>query len=355
MTRATVEVMTKTSTTPGAPARASARRRAAAATLTRRLEQLDVGSDEALELARQGLEQPLGHRFEILQAKVIAAWSAQLAADAVRGITHLDRNEALGEARLWLIEQLKEFRPSDDGGTVGAFIRSRQSWFRSDTRRGTGGRVRTHGEFTVIGAVGRVREDFLRSRHREPSGDELREAATALLRDQARTKILDKADGSGLRLREDELAEAVRRRLSKDGVLAALDDIDEVRREALPDLALQTFDNDEDDAPHWGVPVPSVPGPDIERNDPERDFERLLQVALGDHQWARTAFGLRAGETPSGADSEPGALTLRELAAQASRSVKELRDVLAQARARVAAPHAHFAHLADLRVEHARG
>lgn len=344
----------KTTPAPAAvTARPSARQRAQAAAVARQLEQLDVGSDEALELARQGLVQPFGHRFEILQSKVIAAWAAQITAAAVRGVTHLDRNEVLGEARLWLLEQLKEFRPSDDGGNVGAFIRSRQTWFRSDSRRGAGGRLRTRGQFAVLGAIGRVREDHINEHHREPSDGELRDAVTALLTEQARTKILDKSDGSGLRMSEDELTEAIRRRLSKDGILAALDDIDEVRREALPDLALQVLDADTDDAPHWGVPLPSVPGPDLVRSDPERDFERLLQVALGDHQWARTAFGLRAGDAPSGADSEPGMLTLRELADEAQHSVGELRDVLAQARVRVAAPHAHYAHLAALHVEHA--
>ena len=342
--------MAQTTSTQGTR-RQTPRERAQSNAVARRLEQLDVGSDEALELTRVCFVNAVGnHRIESLQATVIAAWAAQLASVAMRGVTHLDRNEILAEARLWLIEQLKEFRPSDDGGNIGAFIRTRQTWFRSDTRRSSGGHLLTHGQFAALGALGRVREEHMSKHHCEPSSAELRSRVTSLLHEQARTKILDKPDGSGLMLSEEDLATAVHRRLSKDGVIAAIDDLDTLRLESLPELALQVLDSD-DDTPNWGVPLPSVAGPDIDEDDPEQDYQRLLLVALGDHQWARTAFGLRAGDAPSGADSEPGALTLRELADQADHSVGELRDVLAQARVRAGAPHAHFAYLADYAVK----
>ncbi|MBU6200615.1 MAG: hypothetical protein KJS90_01290 [Acidobacteria bacterium] len=324
----------------------SARRRARALEVTRELSGLAPLSDEALEVARRGLVEGLSApRFDRLQADVFDAWSATVANNATGGsdVSRDRREEFLAEARLWLIEQLRAFEPKDGGGSCGAFIRARQNWFRSAVRRSANGQTISHGRYAVLGAVGAVGEEFQAVEHRAPGAAELKALVAARLAAQVREKILSTEAGAGLD--EAALAEEVRRRLSKDGVTAALEHFDEVRLEARPDLPLQVLDAD-DDAPHWGVPVPTVEAPEIGVRDEEETFEALLAVALGDRQWARTAFGQRAGETASGADAESDAKTLKDLAREAGHSTAELKDVLEAARCRVLAPHAQWAHLA---------
>jgi hypothetical protein len=299
-----------------------------------------------LELARRGLVDGLrSSRFERLQADVLAAWAGSVTAVTVRGsrVSHDRREELLAEARVWLIEQLHEFEPMDGGGSCGAFVRSRQNWFRSSTRRAANGQTISHGRYAVLGVIGSVSEKFEAVNHRSPTSEELRLLVTNRLTEQTREKVL--ASPAGGRLEAAALEAEVRRRLSKDGVIAALERFDEVRLESRPDLPLQILDVD-DDTPHWGVPLPTVEAPEVDTRDEEASFEALLAVALGDSQWARTAFGQRAGENPSGADAEGGARTLKELAQEAGRSTGELKDVLAAARCRVLAPHAQWAHLA---------
>ena len=323
-----------------------ARSRSKLLEMTLELAALEPLSDEALELARRGLIDGLrSSRFERLQADVLAAWAGSVAAATSRGssVSRDRREELLAEARVWLIEQLHEFEPKDGGGSCGAFVRSRQNWFRSSARRGANGQTISHGRYAVLGVIGPVSEEFEAVNHRGPTSEELRHLVSARLTEQTRAKVL--ASPAGAHLEGAALESEVRRRLSKDGVTAALERFDEVRLESRPDLPLQILDVD-DDAPHWGVPLPSVEAPELDARDEEASFEALLAVALGDAQWARTAFGQRAGESPSGADAEGDARTLKELALEAGHSTGELKDVLAAARCRVLAPHAQWAHLA---------
>jgi len=338
--------MSRASRKTATAGRSAARRRAAARDATLELARLDPLSDEALEIARRGLvDGTRSARFERLQAEVFFAWAGTVAAAALRGASdgRDRREEVLAEARVWLLERLHEFEPMDGGGSCGAFVRARQSWFRSSARRTANGQNISHGRFAVLGAIGAVTDAFTAEHHRVPTSAELRTLVGERLAAQAREKVL--AGPSAGRLDEEGIAAEVRRRLSKDGVLAALERFDEVRLEARPDLPLQVLDA-EDDAPHWGVPVPAVEEPEFGARDEEASFEALLAVALGDSQWARTAFGRRAGDTPSGAYAEGDATTLKELAREAGRSTNELKDVLAAARCRVLAPHAQWAHLA---------
>jgi hypothetical protein len=310
------------------------------------LARLDPLSDDALEIARVGLVEGVrSTRFELLQATTLAAWAGSVAAHALKetSVPRSLREELLADARLWLIEQIREFQPAENGGSCGAFVRARQDWFRSASRRNASGQTISHGRFAVLGAIGAVTREFQARDHRDPTNAELRARVTEVLTEQARTKVL--AGPSGGELDEAALAAEVRRRLSKNGVTSALEHFDQVRLEALPDLPLQLQEVD-DDAPHWGVPLPTVTGPDPDTRDEEASFEALLMVALGDAQWARTAFGQRAGETSSGADTESSATTLKDLAREAGHSTGELKDVLAAARCRVLAPHAQWAHLA---------
>lgn len=328
-------------------ARRAARPRVRVAELLRVLEGADPLSDEALEIARIGLVDGVrSYRFESLQAEVLSAWAASVASAALTGldVSKDRREEVAAQARLWLIEQLHEFEPgtssSATAGSAGAFVRSRQTWFRSSSRRSSTGQTLSHGRFAVLGVIGSVRDDFEARHHRRPTGAELKTLVTERLTAQAREKALA-VDGS---LSDDDLLVEVRRRLTKDGVLAALEKFDEVRLDARPNLPLQVLDSE--DGPSWGVPVPCVEDPAVGDRDEESSFEALLAVALGDKQWARTAFGQRAGDNPSGADCEGDAKTLKELARDAGTSTGELKDVLEDARCRVLAPHAQWAHLA---------
>lgn len=324
----------------------AARRRSNALEATLELSRLDPLSDEALELARRGLlGDASSSRFDRLQAEVFGAWAASVAANALGGseVSRDRREEFLAEARLWLVEQLHEFEPKDGGGSCGAFVRARQNWFRSSVRRSANGQTISHGRYAVLGVIGAVVDEFQATEHRAPSNTELKALVTERLAAQARAKILDTEAGQSLD--EAALTAEVRRRLSKDGVTSALEHFDEVRLDSRPDLPLQVLEA-EDDAPHWGVPVPTVEAPDLDARDEEATFEALLAVALGDRQWARTAFGQRAGETSSGADAESDARTLKDLAREAGHSTAELKDVLEAARCRVLAPHAQWAHLA---------
>lgn len=325
---------------------AAARRRTLALELSLELSRLDPLSDEALEIARRGLlGEARSSRFDRQQAEVLGAWAATLASHAIGGseVSRDRREEFLAEARLWLVEQLHEFEPKDGGGSCGAFVRSRQNWFRSSVRRSANGQTISHGRYAVLGVIGSVVDEFQAAAHRAPTSVELKALVSERLTAQTREKIQGSESGQGLD--EVALAAEVRRRLSKDGVTAALEHFDEVRLESRPDLPLQIFES-EDDAPHWGVPVPSVEAPEFGARDDETSFEALLAVALGDQQWARTAFGQRAGEAASGADTESDARTLKDLAREAGRSTAELKDVLEAARCRVLAPHAQWAHLA---------
>jgi len=347
--RATVGTVKKNATAP-APAAASRTRRSrpgrdALLALLRTLEQHEPGSDEALEAARDGLVAGVrSHRFEVLQARVVATWAAQIATKVIRSLPDADhrRAEVLAEARLWVLEQLLAFRPAEDGGNVGAFLRSRQTWFRSQALRTINGHTVAHGRHAVLGTIGRVREEFTATERREPTGAELRARVEEILTAQTRDRLLETP--AGQRLDETQLQAAVQRRLRKDGVLSALDRFDEVRVESLPPIPLLLLDAEED-TPGWGVPLPVVQAPDVGHRDEETSFESLLQVALGDHQWARTAFSQRAGDAPSGADGEGDARTLKQLATASGHSTTELKEVLAAARCRVLAPHAQWAHL----------
>ena len=313
--------------------------------LARQLTALDPSSDDALEAARLALcsGQPMPHRLERVVADVVAVWADRVVAHAKKGGPKLrDEEETRAEARIWLLEQLREYRPAEDGGSVAVFLRARLSWFRSATRRFADGSGRTHSSYTVSSVSGLAREDLLRENHREPSSTELKARVRDILVAQTREKVLE----SGEFASEDEVEHAVAARLKKDGVAAALDRFDEIRVESRPALPIQLLEpREEDPRPHWGVALPVVEFQESDVRDEEEDYERLLQVALGDQQWARSAFSARAGEAPSGADTET-ASTLRDLAADADCTIAELKTVLSAARSRVAAPHAQWAHLA---------
>ena len=312
--------------------------------LARRLAVLDPASDDALELTREALNAGPGlpHRLESAVACVLSTWADRVVAHAAkRGPKLSDRAEVAAEARLWVLEQLREYRPADDGGSVAVFLRARLSWFRSAARRNQDGAGRTHSSYTVSSTAGFARESFLREHHREPSNVELKDAVSTLLLAQTREKVLSSAEFTD----EEDLARAVTNRLKKDGIAAALERFDEIRIESRPVLPLQTLTpREEDPRPHWGVALPVVEDPGIDQRDPEEDYERLLAVALGDQQWARAAFSSRAGEADAGAEGTVSG-TLRDLAADAECSIAELKSVLVSARARVFAPHAQWAHL----------
>lgn len=311
----------------------------------------DPGSDEALEALRQALDPSVRcPRLEHAQAAVVETWAGILASDAVKGIGHPDYGDVLGDARLWLLEQLLTFQPAADGGNVGAFIRTRQTWFRSNIRRDKGGHTRTHGQFAVMGAVGAVREQYVARTHHEPSEDALRQAVLELIQSQAREKILEKPDGSGQNISEDELQEAVRRRLSKDGVFAALEDLNFLRAASQGELHLDTTGASDEEGGD-GVRLPALPDIDIDAEDPEVVYESLLMVALGDHQWARAAFSAKAGPSPSGAEGDPDSTSLKDLAGAVGQLGGELKRVVTRGRARVYSPHAHYAHLSAVVVE----
>jgi hypothetical protein len=313
--------------------------------LARAMRDTDPASDEALELARVALlaDGARSYRVEHALAEILTVWAGRVVAHAAKGGPKLDdKIEAEAEARLWLIEQLREFRPAEEGGSVAVFLRARLSWFRSRVRRGENGQQQSHSAYTVSSAAGRAREEFLRDHRREPTGEELKNTVRAILLEQAKDKVL-----AGSELESEEAIETVAlARMRKDGLLAAIERFDEIRIESLKPMPIRLLEaREEDPKPHWGIALPVVEDEPFDTPNREAEYDRLLSVALGDQQWARRAFSAKAGAAPAGSEGDSDNNTLRDLADEEHRSIAELKNVLVTARARVTAPHAQWAHL----------
>lgn len=313
--------------------------------LARAMRTEDPASDDALELARVALltEGARSYRVEHALAEILTVWARRVVAHAAKGGPKLDdKTEAEAEARLWLIEQLREYRPAEEGGSVAVFLRARLSWFRSRVRRGENGQQQSHSAYAVSSAAGRTREEFLRDHRREPTGEELKNAVRGLLLTQAKEKILAGGDLES----EEAIENAALARMRKDGLLAAIERFDEIRVESQKPVPIRLLEaREEDPRPHWGVALPVIEDEPFDAPNREAEYDRLLSVALGDQQWARKAFSAKAGAAPAGTEGDSDTNTLRDLADEEHRSIAELKQVLVTARARVTAPHAQWAHL----------
>lgn len=311
------------------------------------LTRAEPGSDDALTLVLAGrtisAESPRRDvtKFRRHEAEVLQKWAAQIAAATTKSSNvnrHQRDDELTAEAQLWVLEQLADFRATDDGGTAGAFLRARQPWFRSAARRRASPGLKSKSRFTVSGAAGQAREDLLHLLGREPTQSELKAATTAKLNAQIRAEVAAKEP----HLSGKEISDTVERRMKKDGLERALNDFADVQISGQAPVSFNTFDDPDvivGAAYHLKDVSDSAP-------DPEDELDQLMRVALGDHQWARSALSLKGGSHPARVETEPDSATYRALSAEAGRTQSEIKKVLGRARARIAAPHAQWAHCA---------
>jgi hypothetical protein len=308
------------------------------------LSQADPGSDDALALVLDGRTRKAGAsrraltRFDRLEAHVIGTWAASIAAAAKKGSSNAERgydSELTAEAQLWVLEQLAEFRP-DGEGSAGAFLRTRQRWFRSSSRRGNTPGLKAKSRYKVAGVAAGQRERLLHALGREPTQAELRAAAAETLSQQLRADLLEHNPN----IDENEIDSLIERRMCKDGFDRALTDFSDIQIAGKGAVYLDAFEEPDvivkpssnDHAAGYG------------ELDAEDAFDQLMRVALGDNQWARSALSLKGGARPARVESEPESATYRALSLETGRPQAEIKKILTCARARITAPHAQWAH-----------
>jgi hypothetical protein len=313
--------------------------------------QVTVGDDAAVQLVHNLIGLVLDRvRREALQRRE-AGW--------------FERNvdDLKGDATEWLLAELEGFR--DGEGSVAAFVATRAAWQASDLLyrySQDGGRLER--SWYQVRSAAAANVDRLRATlGRTPSRSEIADAILTEARESLTRRLLDK--DPTLTQRPDELARKVHDRLSRDGVIAATANLDAIMDLGPSDVRFDASATIDDD---YETTVGELtPGDrDIEDSKTRTSrgaevLEDLYAVALGDAQWARGVLAGRhgllgvvegdeslTGVRRGGEDSERRLMTVPRLAELTGRDRGDIRRTLAAVPGRLAAPHAHFAHLAVL-------
>lgn len=276
---------------------------------------------------------------------------------------HLD--DLRGDATEWLLRELEGFRAGE--GSVAAFVATRAAWEASDLLykySQDGGRLE-RSWYQIRSASAACVERLRGVLGRTPSRAEIADAVLSDARESLTARLLDK--DPSLATRPDELTRKVHDRLSRDGVIAAVANLDAIMDLGAADVrfdASVTFDGDYSTTVGDLTPGDRDVSDSLARTSRSGDvLEDLYAVALGDAQWARGALAGRhgllgvvegdeslSGVRRGGEDSDRRMLTVPRLAELTGRDRVEIRRTLAAVPARLTAPHAQFAHLAELQL-----
>jgi hypothetical protein len=259
---------------------------------------------------------------------------------SLNGKSASEIEEWRGEATLLLLKLLQDWVPKD-GHTIEAYIGSRSTWVRSDVRHELAGWDEPKSWTRTRAVALRVGDELHESLGRYPSREEIRVAAEVRLREQ----VLDRRDSD-----ETLDDEQVRRRLSRDGHLKALRELDAVLESGLAPLELDRPVGEDGDTLIDTLPSATPHA----ANSTGFTMERLFAVALGDDQWAAPALLGRLGVL---GDIDGGTQTAgrsgtktsyQDLADLTGRDVAEVRSVTKRALNRLVSPHAQFCHLTEM-------
>ena len=258
------------------------------------------------------------------------------------------REEVIGDAQVWVVKQLSEYRPGT--GSAAAFLASRLDWIVSDILRthGQGAGTLDRNAYQVRAALWNV----LASR-REAGLDISPAALRDATLDQLCAPVVRELVAAGLPAAEARTRAVAA--LKKSGKYAALDRIGEFLTVGENDLSLEQPITD-------GMTLGDVVSSEYRdadvqpgQVDEEDALTEMYRVALGDNSWAVPAFVARLGalgtlEGSGTIDVEDGISPTRpasipNLAIATGRSKEDVRKIMNDAPVRLGAPHAHFAHL----------
>jgi hypothetical protein len=280
---------------------------------------------------------------------------------------HLD--DLRGDATEWLLRELEGFRAGE--GSVAAFVATRAAWEASDLLyrySQDGGRLE-RSWYQVRSAAAATVDRLRESLGRTPSRSEVADAILAEARNGLASRLTEK--DPSLANRPDELARKIHDRLSRDGVIAAIGNIDTIMDLGPADVRFDgpaIIDGEYDTTVGELTPGDRDVTDALARARSTDLLEDLYAVALGDAQWARGALAGRhgvlgvvegdealAGVRRGGDGADRRMMTVPRIAELTGRDRGEIRQVLAAVPSRLGAAHAQFAHLAVLNVREAAG
>ena len=264
-----------------------------------------------------------------------------------------------GDAIEWLLNTLERFNAGE--GTVTGYIATRCAWLASDLLfeySQDGGKLE-YSWYKIRSASTACAARLREAAGRTPSNAELADALLEEARTELRQRYVDRfpelADDA------EELARRVHDRLSRDGIFAAVRQLDAILELGAADVRFDAVIGDEGETTTIGALTPgnfNVEAAVIAGDNGSNMLEDLYAVALGDAQWARASLAGRFGvlDAVEGTAALPGIrrggsaadrreLTIPRLSELTGREKADIRKVLNAAGARLAAPHAQFAHL----------
>lgn len=262
------------------------------------------------------------------------------------------------EAHAFILEKAAGYNP-EVNSSFNAYLASQVTYLVSETFKDAGrsGTMSDSWKRTLRQVVAILKEG--RELGREVSRDELIKTLEARAHVWAERDL----DLASSELSEEERAELRRKKLSKQGTLSALKDIDHLIALAAGEVRLDASLGTDSSTTYAEMHAGTV---DVESqvlgdSDPEAALKRVYQVALGDqsgdlHSLMVAYHGLLGaveGEAAVTTKDEEGDLkrnqawTLNRISAHSGIERVQVRNVLKdRARARLASPHAQFAHLA---------
>jgi hypothetical protein len=264
----------------------------------------------------------------------------------------------------WLLMKLEKYKVGE--GHVSAYIATQCSWVASDLlfAYSTDAGKLDYSWYRIRAAANAVTSQLVETLGRNPTREELVQALILDASSEVSARYIER--DPSLINNKVELDRKVHDRLSRDGVLAAIRNLDAIRELGSSDIRFDELVGDDLGAATIGSITPS--SFDLEEHvlnssslsDP---LEDLYSVALGDNHWARASLAGRFGvlDDIEGDASLPGVrrggdsadrrlLTIPRLSELTGRDKVELRDTLSNAIIRLSAPHAQYAHLGIISV-----